>query len=211
MIHTVEELLNMLHKLPRKNNILLVGIDGCGGSGKSSLARKLRDISNEVVLIEMDDFYRPSSERTVNPESNSVGADFDWMRVREQVLLPLCSGKEGNFQRYDWDNDRLAEWHEVPINGIVIIEGVYSTRKELSEFYDFKIWVDSPYNVRLERGLARDGEAARARWENEWMPAEDRYVNEHRSYELADIVIDGSGIQASLDENKLFVVKSKFL
>jgi uridine kinase len=67
------------------------------------------------------------------------------------------------YQRYDWETDKLSEWHTVPAGGIVIIEGVYSIRKELEDKYDFKVWVDCPRKIRLSRGLERDGDCTRGK------------------------------------------------
>jgi uridine kinase len=46
--------------------------------------------------------------------------------------------------------------------------------------------------TRLSRGIERDGEAAREMWENNWMVSEDIYVKEHKPFEIADLVVDGS-------------------
>jgi uridine kinase len=108
------------------------------------------------------------------------------------VLEPLAGGTPGRFQRYDWVRDELVEWHDVPAGGIVIVEGNYAMRPELRDAYDLLIWVEAPYDVRLRRGLARDGEAARDRWVGEWMPEEDRYVAAMRPADRADVLVDGS-------------------
>ncbi|WP_460288787.1 hypothetical protein [Clostridium sp. CTA-7] len=76
---------------------------------------------------------------------------------------------------------------------MVIIEGVYSTRKELADFYDFKIFVDCPRELRLRRGIARDGESVKDIWEKVWMVEEDKYMIEHRPSEGADLVVNGCG------------------
>ncbi len=107
------------------------------------------------------------------------------------MLEPLCQEKEGCYQRYDWEMDSLAEWHTVPIGGIVIIEGVYTIRKELADKYDYKIWLDCPREIRLSRGLERDGEEAREMWESNWMVSEDMYVEEHKPFESADLIVSG--------------------
>jgi uridine kinase len=49
----------------------------------------------------------------------------------------------------------------VPAGGFVVVEGIYTTRKELWEQYDFRIWVNGPSSIRLSRGIARDGESVR--------------------------------------------------
>ena len=39
--------------------------------------------------------------------------------------------------------------------------------------YDVRVWVEAPYDVRLARGVERDGEDARGTWVERWMPMED--------------------------------------
>jgi len=80
---------------------------------------------------------------------------------------------------------------------MVVIEGVYTLRPELRPLYDVRIWVECPRRLRLARGLARDGEAARARWERDWMPAEDRYVAECCPAAGVDLVVSGAPETAS--------------
>jgi uridine kinase len=173
----------------------LVGIDGRGGSGKSTLARELAARLADAAVVEFDDFYRSAAERAARTAEGDaeIGGDFDWRRLRDQVLEPLAAGTPGRYQRYDWDRDELAEWHDAPAVGVVLVEGNYVIRPELRRYYDLRIWVEAPYGVRLARGIARDGEEARARWVEEWMPEEDRYVDAMRPADHADVLVDGSG------------------
>ncbi|RHW41576.1 uridine kinase [Neobacillus notoginsengisoli] len=188
----IEQVLAKIDSVPRKQSTLLIGIDGCGGSGKSTLARKLQESRHDAIIVHMDDFYFPSAEIIKgDPKDKPVGADFDWQRML-QVIVPLSEDKEGRYQRYDWSSDKLADWHTVPVGGIVIIEGVSAIRRELAEYYDLTIFVDCPYEVRLQRGLDRDGEGARDMWVKNWMVAEEMYVEAHKPHERADLVMDGT-------------------
>ncbi len=177
------------------NALFIVGIDGCGGAGKSRLATEVRAAlvsrGRDISVVQMDNFYFPSALRNANFARDAVGGAFDWQRLRDQILAPLRAGQPARYQRYDWPSDALAEWHDVP-HGIVIVEGVYSTRVELKEFYHLTVWVECPRPIRLARGIERDGEAARRKWEDEWMPAEDRYVLEQSPHTQADVVYAGS-------------------
>ncbi|MCW1939702.1 AAA family ATPase [Bacillus anthracis] len=177
----------------KEQSLLIIGIDGCGGAGKSTLANKIKSNFSTVTIVHMDDFYLPSA-KIVNehPTNKSIGADFDWKRLLQEVLDPISNGIEGCYKRYDWETDSLAESHTISANGIVIIEGVYATRQELAGMYDLKIWVNCPRETRIKRGIARDGEAARDMWENNWMVAEDMYVEIHKPHEFADFIIDGT-------------------
>ncbi len=189
----LEHLVQLIDSLPRKQTTLVIGIDGCGGSGKSTLASQLKEQLANVTVVHMDDFYLPSSQiLKINPMRKPIGADYDWRRMHKQVLEPIFEETEGYYQRYDWEIDDLAEWHVVPVGGIIIIEGVYSIREELFAKYDFTIWVDCPREIRLLRGLGRDGEEARDMWEKNWMVSENIYMKHYKPFEKANLIVSGS-------------------
>jgi uridine kinase len=172
-------------------NARLVGIDGPGGSGKSTLARQLADGWPKAVVIEMDDFYRPSAQRVGPPQVH--GGNYDRERLAREVLAPLASGRAGRYQRYDWNEDRLAEWRNVAADAVLLLDGVYSTSEPLRRYLDYTIWVECSYDVRLRRGVERDGEELRATWVNEWMPAEKRYREAERPDARTNLVVNGDG------------------
>jgi uridine kinase len=91
----------------------------------------------------------------------------------------------------DWNRDALVEWRTMHPGTVVVVEGVYMLRPELRDAYDFRVWIDCPRHVRLARGIARDGEGARSRWEDDWMPCEDRYVAKCRPMASADVIVSG--------------------
>lgn len=198
MIMLLGRFLSKLNRI-QTNQTVIVGIDGASASGKSTLAAKLRELDDRVTVVHMDDFYRPSKERkSVNPKV--IGANFDWERTRDQVLTPLIHNHFGRYQRYDWDTDKMAEWHNVSSGGIVIIEGCFSTRSELLSFYDVRIWVDCPKHICRERVILREQEGSDNRylWENIYRPAEEKYIEVQRPGEYADIIIDGASKAGNL-------------
>jgi uridine kinase len=161
---------------------LLVAVDGLGGAGKSTLAAFLASrLPGDVTVVHTDDFAGPRV------------SGWDWARFLREVADPLRRGEAGRYRRYDWDEDRPAEWHDVPCRGVVLVEGVSSTRRELGVAWDLTVWVETPREVRLARGVARDGEAMRWKWEEVWQPEEDRYVAEQGPDRRADVVIRGTG------------------
>ena len=187
-----ELLLQHINVVQRKRKTLLIGIDGCGGSGKSTLAVRLKERLPNATVVQKDDFYLPSSQiLKMKSEDKPIGADYDGERFLKQVLEPLSQNKEGHYQRFDWDRDALAEWHTIPVGGTVIIEGVYSLRKEFFNRYDCTIWVECPRGIRLARGIERDGESARDRWEKDWMVSEDIYIETYKPFQKADLLVSG--------------------
>lgn len=157
----------------------VVAFDGVGGAGKSTLARRVAVTLGGVPVVHTDDFA-------------SWDNPLDWWpRLIEQVLAPLSEGKPACYQRYDWDVQQLAEWHEVPIGQYLIIEGVSSSRREFRPYLAAAIWVATPREECLRRGLQRDGQEALDQW-LQWQAEEDRYVARDRPDKQADLVVSGA-------------------
>jgi uridine kinase len=165
---------------PQGRTTRIVAIDGFGGAGKSELARRLSRALDAATVVHTDDF------------ATSSAGGWDRERLRADILEPLLRDEPGRYRRYDWVGDRLAEWHDVPVGGTVLVEGVSSLGDELGAYWDFAIWVDAPYDVRLERGIQRDGEAMRGTWTEVWMPAEQAYFDAQRPDRKADAIVDGT-------------------
>lgn len=177
-IKSMRESIERIH--PRERATRIVAIDGLGGSGKSRLASELASVLGNTAVVHTDDFARP----------NVPG--WEWERMRKQVLTPLSRDEPSRYQRYDWDSDQLAEWRELPVGGTLIVEGVSSMRDELGQYWDIGIWVEAPYDVRLKRGVERDGERMRSQWTDVWMPQEQRYFDAQRPDKKADLIVDGT-------------------
>jgi len=185
--------MNLLNIYNIKNKPVLIGIDGCGGSGKSTFAQNLNNYLDASTIVHMDDFYMPSDSNK-KEDNTQVGVDFDWRRLEKQVIKPIKSDlKNFSYQKYNWIDDKVNEkMNEVMISNFIIIEGVYSTREELRKYYDFNIWVECPYDIRLKRGIERDGEERREMWVNNWMIAENKYIELYKPINFANLIIDGT-------------------
>jgi uridine kinase len=72
----------------------------------------------------------------------------------------------------------------------VILEGVSAMRDAFRPFLSYTIWVETPRDERLRRGLERDGAEALAQWQ-EWMAAEDDYIRREQPLQKANIIVDG--------------------
>jgi uridine kinase len=159
----------------------IIAIDGHGGSGKSRLPRELAAALGGIPIVATDDF-----------------ASWDnpvewWPRLVEQVLRPLALGEVVRYQRYDWSDQRLADWIELPrCPPTIVLEGVTASRSEFDSHLAFRIWVEAPRELRLRRGLERDGDAMRAQWDA-WMATEDAYVARDDPVGRADVVVSGTG------------------
>ncbi|MGA7607456.1 MAG: hypothetical protein WCA79_16180 [Anaerolineales bacterium] len=83
------DLLEKVKRIQRKRKTFLIGIDGVGGAGKTTLSEYLKENLAGVSIVQLDDFYSPELKRA------------DRNRVLEQVLLPLENNADAKYQIFD--------------------------------------------------------------------------------------------------------------
>lgn len=162
---------------PRLGSTRLVAVDGSAGAGKSTFAASLAVLCDARV-VHTDDFADGNNELP------------RWPRLEQQVLEPIAHGRPGRYQRYDWDQHALAEWHDVAPGGVLVLEGVSAARAAVRDRLSLAVWIDTPRAIRLARGLARDGAHTLPLWE-QWMAAEDAHFTADNTRAHVDLVVDG--------------------
>ena len=174
----------------------MVAVDGPAAAGKTTFTRALAALDPGLDVIEMGDFALPAAERlSERDEAPGRGAaGVDWRRLRSNVLLPLSRDQVARYQRYDAATNVMAEWRIVPVGGIVIVEGFFSCVKALSTFYDFRIWVECPLEVRRRRLGRENGSGSLL--ERNWPHAEEAYIETQDPAASAHLRVDGSGALA---------------
>ncbi len=178
-----------------KNGRIVIAVDGFGGSGKSTFAEKMSEYMPNIGRVCIDHFYQP-----ISPEGEN---EFHWERFEKEVIDRLKNGEEICYAPYDWKEKKFHDEIFIEKDQSVIIEGVYVSQEKYREVYDAIIWISTPDQMRLERGIKRDGEVVRAMWENVWLPYTQKYMNEHRPDEAADIIIDGA--ESDFNANEIII------
>jgi uridine kinase len=182
---TAERLVaDLLATPPTLGRTRLVCVDGPAGAGKTTLAAALRRAARSagtgsVDLVHMDNVYEGWS---------GMGRGMDV--VAHEVVGPLRDGRPGRYHRWDWHRSAYAEEHVVPPVDVLVLEGVGSGNAAYADSITQLVWVEAAPDLRLARGLARDGEQMREHWLR-WRDGEQAMFAEHRTRERADVVVDG--------------------
>lgn len=156
----------------------LVCIDGPAGSGKTTLAAEIASLAGGAAVVHMDDLYE------------------GWgglARVDEQVhtlLRPLVDGFSGSYRRWDWPGNAWAETVLVPPAPLLVLEGVGSGSRAHRDLITVLAWVEVPFDLRMVRGLERDGDGVSEHWQR-WADDEHELFARERTRERADLVLDG--------------------
>ena len=185
-------------------NIAIIGIDGLGGAGKSGISEKIREklIENQyhTVLLHIDDFINTKKVRYNDAYPDwQCYYDIQWRydyfvaNVINKIKTNGITGVE--VELYDRDKDTYyIRNYSIEKKTIVIVEGIFLQRKELSAIFDFVIYIDIPEDIRLKRVLIRDTYMGNQqqiinKYENRYFPAEHKYINDYHPADYADYVI----------------------
>jgi len=177
-----------------------VAIDGHSGSGKSTLAKRLQTTIGigHVTIVEGDSFYTGGSGNTWDKRSpaQNANAAVDWRQLAEVLQALKCSGS-ASWKSFDWHSERWE--HDIPpqqtqrcsaqVRNIVIVDGVYSARPELAEYYDLRVLVDLPPAISRQRAKTRDAASFCPVWSRRWGAAETHYFGHCMPTEQFDLVL----------------------
>ena len=170
---------------PTLGNTHFLVIDGPAGSGKSTLAQALGKAAaahfgepGDVVVLNIDDLLRGWG---------GLGPEL-WARTSRQVLDPLARGENARYQRWDWELSQFADWIEFAPPRLLILEGCTAGAPEIADRAGLLFWVEARLDLRLQRGLARDGEAMRAHW-LAWQVEESEIFARHQTRQRAKLVL----------------------
>lgn len=142
--------------------MLIIGIAGGSGSGKTTVARKLADRLHEhVVVVSQDSYYKDQSHLPLE-ERQKLNFDhpdaIDWELLTQQVK-ELKEGGDIRQPIYSYLTCSRSQTETVHLSPapIIIVEGILIfTCKELMEQMDVKVYVDADDDDRLMRVIARD-------------------------------------------------------
>jgi len=171
----------------KEKEYVIVGIDGMAASGKTTLAERLKEQFN-ALIINMDDFFLQDYQKT-DERLSEVDGFIDYERFQEEVIKPL---KKKSFSKYHKYNCQTKEMSERKIEDkyqVYIIEGAYAFRESFMEMYDIKILKLINKKEQISRISKRNSTHLVKRFIEEWIPRENRYIKEYDLINSVDIII----------------------
>jgi uridine kinase len=184
--------------------MLIVGIAGGTGCGKTTVVRKVMEAfaNDEVIMIPQDSYYRDNSSI---PLEQRQKINFDHPDSIEFSLLTdhlkqLRKGHTIEMPLYSYLTClRAKETITIKPSGVVIVEGILIlTDQGLRDMFDIKVFVDADADDRLGRVIQRDiAERGRSllnvleRYNDTVKPSHLQFIEPSKRY--ADIIIPGGG------------------
>ncbi len=145
----------------QNQDIMMIGIAGGTGSGKTTITQKLQQyFDRDVTVIYHDNYYKAHHELTYEERThlnydhpNSFDTDLFAQHLRD-----LKAGKSIECPVYDYTiHDRTDNTITIHPTRIILIEGIMIfSYPELREQMDIKIYVDTDADVRILRRILRD-------------------------------------------------------
>ncbi|MBR5944326.1 MAG: uridine kinase [Lachnospiraceae bacterium] len=185
------------------SDVLVIGIAGGTGSGKTTITRKLAEkFGDDVSIMSHDSYYKahhnlPYEERAKlnydHPDSFDTElciSDIRKFKNGETVYCPV----------YDYTiHDRSEDVVEIKPTKVLIIEGILIfASKELVDEMDIKIFVDTDADVRILRRVMRDVKERGRTLEsvvNQYLttvkPMHEQFIEPSKKY--ADIIVPEGG------------------
>lgn len=159
----------------------VIGIDGRGGAGKTSLAVRLRTVVPNSAVVHTDDIAWNH-------------ACFDWGAVLvENILRPVCRGEAVDFRPDAWVAHGRRGSITVPAGVDVLwVEGTGIIRRELASWLDASVWMQGDRDEQERLLIARDGDSPeQLEHVANWLAEELPFMLRERPWARATMIVAG--------------------
>ena len=185
------------------DNIMIIGVAGGTGSGKTTLARHIANaFGDRVAVITHDSYYRAQNDKSIEERALQ---NYDHPDAFETDLLcrhleMLANGQAVDVPVYDYTiHNRADATVRVEPKSVIVLEGILLfSDEELRNKMDLKIFVDTDADERILRRIMRDTrergrtlESVIKQYLTTVKPMHDAFVEPYKRY--ADFIVPGGG------------------
>ena len=186
-----------------EQEILVIGIAGGTGSGKTTLMKNIVErFKDRVTVISHDSYYKRHDELSYEERTK---LNYDEPNALDTSLLAyhldqLRHGKAVECPVYDFtQHNRSNETMHIEPRPVIIVEGILIFENEpLRELMDIRIFVDTDADIRLCRRVKRDVtkrgrslESVLTQYQETVKPMHEKYVEPSKKY--ANLVVPEGG------------------
>jgi len=184
--------------------LVLIGIGGGTGSGKTTVAKRIVHSLGEerCAILPMDNYYKDMSHLPIEERRlvNYDHPDVIEHRLLVEHLRKLLHGEAVQIPTYDFVTyTRKVETLNFVPKKVILVEGIFALYyEELRELYELSLYVDTESDIRFIRRLMRDVKERGRSVEsvvNQYLrtvkPMHDAYVEPTKRY--ADIIVPKGG------------------
>jgi len=184
--------------------MLIIGIAGGTGSGKTTVVRKIIEKLpvNEVAILPQDCYYKDSKHLPleVRQKTNFDHPDSIEWELLIQHLEALKNGQDINMPQYSYLTcTRSEETVRVQPRDVVIVEGILILgHDKLRDLLDLKVFVHADADDRLARVINRDIEErgrtvnqVLLRYDETVKPSHLQFIEPTKRY--ADLIVPQGG------------------
>lgn len=140
----------------------ILGVSGGSGSGKTAVAEAILEAvgREHIAFVPLDNYYRDilwQNVEEIRQHNFDHPASFDWELLAHH-LSELRQGRPVDMPLYDFSHHRRrTEVERCEPRAVILTEGILLLAEaRIRELLDFKIYVDTDADVRLERRIRRD-------------------------------------------------------
>lgn len=169
---------------PRLGDCILIAIDGRSCSGKTTLASELEEALGATV-VHLEYLYNGWDGLEAGIET-AVSHVLEPMSRREDAVVP----------QWDWYAGGWGEALDVPVPGVLILEGVGAASACVRDYASLTIWLELPESQRRARAHVRDWETFAAHWD-QWAAQEDQLFTREQLPDHVDLVLIGENATVS--------------
>lgn len=181
-------LLARIDRLMAQKERVTVAIEGGSASGKTTLAALLQKVYG-CSVFHMDDFFLRPEQRTAERLSEP-GGNVDRERFYQEVLVPLASGEDVVFRRYDCQTQSLGNPQCTVPRALNVVEGAYSMHPLLAPFYDLRVFMDISPELQEKRLFSRNGAVGAQNFLHRWIPLENAYFDALKPAARCDLILE---------------------
>ncbi len=186
-----------------ENHILVIGIAGGTGSGKTTLMKRLIEkFEDQVTVLSHDNYYKRHDELSYEQR---CGLNYDEPDALETDLMAehldrLRHGEAIDCPVYDFTlHNRSGETIHIVPKKVIIVEGILIFENQpLRELMDIRIFVDTDADVRLCRRIKRDVnkrgrtlESVLTQYQDTVKPMHEKYVEPSKKF--ANVIVPEGG------------------